>query len=384
MTANGEDVAGRLADLNPYGKALNRADDEEDVVAYALEAMSVLLELPHSTFVVVRSGKLVVADSTSPSRSVGDIAGEPARQALTARETVTVTGEDANVDGGPPIEEALAVPVLFGEEPVAVLVVRSSGAGTFDDDVARPLEILATHVATAIGNIRNRQQLERARRGLEARNEMIDLYSELFRHHLRNDLNIVSGYAEMLEEEVGGEAEAHLQTIQETVGRSIDLVRRVSSLHAEAQGVDEPAPQSLREAIDAAAEQTDDRFDDLTVEYDPDDFNYDVYAGTVLYRVFENLLANAAVHNDGPVTATLGIETPTPKWLVVVMGDDGQGIDQSVREELFEFGIKGPRSEGVGLGLGFVRQLVESYGGTVGAGTSPRGGAEFRVTLERV
>ena len=383
MTADGEDVAGRLADLNPYGKALNRADDEEDVVAYALEAMSVLLELPNATFVVVRSGRLVVADGTYPSLSVGDVAGEPARQALAVRETVTVTGEDAGVDGGPPVEEALAVPVLFGEEPVAVLVARSTSAGTFDD-VARPLEILATHVATAIGNLRNREQLERARRGLETRNEMIDLYSELFRHHLRNDLNIVSGYAQMLEGEVGGEAEAHLQTIQETVGRSIDLVHRVSSLHAETQGVDEPTPRSLREAIDAAVERTRDRYDDLTVEYDPDDFDYDVYAGTVLSRVFEYLLANAAEHNDGPVTATLAVETPTPKWLVVVMGDDGQGVDESVREELFEFGIKGPRSEGIGLGLGFVRQLVESYGGTVGAGTSPRGGAEFRATLERV
>lgn len=384
MTADGEQVASRLADLNPYGKALNDADDEDDVVAYALEAMSVLLELPYSTFVVVRSGDLVVADGTYAPLSAGEPAGEPARRALTAREPVSVTGDDAGVDGGPPVEGALAVPVLFGEDPVAVLVARAPETGFFDEAVVRPLDILASHVATALGNIRSQEQLERARRGVEARNELIELYSQLFRHHLRNDLNIVSGYAAMLEGEVSGDARAHLATVRETVDRSIDLVRRVSTLQTEIHGVNEPAPQSLRESMVAAVTRAEDEHGNLTIEFDPHDFEYEVYAGTVLHRVFGDLLGNAAVHNDGAVTVTADVETPTSKWVVVVLGDDGRGIDESVRGDLFELGIKGPASQGGGLGLGFVSRLIESYGGTVAAGTSPHGGAEFRVTLERV
>ena len=391
MTADSGDVASRLADLNPYGKALNSADDEEDVVAYSLEAMSVLLELPYATFVSVRSGDPVVADSTYPNLSAGDDAGEPARRALASRDAVTVSGEDAAAVEGPPVEEALAVPVLFGEEPVAVLVGFSAEPDAFDERTVRPLEILATHVATGLGNIRSRQELERARRGVEARNEMIEMYSQLFRHHLRNDLNVVSGYADMLEEAVedegeldGDEAGEHVRTIKEAAGRSIDLVDRVSALHTEIKGVEEPGPRSLRGALAAAVEHAEEEYDDLTVEFDPDEFDYGVYAGSVLDRAFENLLGNAAVHNEGEVTVTLDVEAPTPTWVVVVIGDDGRGIDESVQRDLIELGIKGPASEGSGLGLGFVRQMIESYGGTVAAGASPRGGAEFRVTRARM
>ncbi|MFW5949912.1 MAG: ATP-binding protein, partial [archaeon] len=41
-------------------------------------------------------------------------------------------------------------------------------------------------------------------------------------------------------------------------------------------------------------------------------------------------------------------------------------------------------SDGTGLGLGFVRALVESYGGSVCERDASTGGADFRVTLDRV
>jgi signal transduction histidine kinase len=46
-------------------------------------------------------------------------------------------------------------------------------------------------------------------------------------------------------------------------------------------------------------------------------------------------------------------------------------------------GKKGPDSEGTGLGMGLARALTESYGGTVEVRDSDRGGADFRVKLDR-
>jgi signal transduction histidine kinase len=65
------------------------------------------------------------------------------------------------------------------------------------------------------------------------------------------------------------------------------------------------------------------------------------------------------------------------------MADDGAGIPAAVRDDLFEMGAKGPDSDGTGFGLGFVRALTESYGGTVEVGESDAGGADFRVRLDR-
>jgi signal transduction histidine kinase len=65
------------------------------------------------------------------------------------------------------------------------------------------------------------------------------------------------------------------------------------------------------------------------------------------------------------------------------MADDGKGVPEEIRDEIFEMGQKGPDSDGTGFGLGLARTLVESYGGTVEVKDSQWDGADFRITLER-
>lgn len=376
MTEEADAVAGQLADLNAYGKALNRADEEEHVVSLTLEAMSVLLEIPQATFVHVRDGDPIVADSTHPERAAGDAAGDLARRAADAGELVTTTGREAGT-----VEAA--VPAVVGDEAVAVLAARDPATDEFDEESLKPLEILATHVATALGNIRAREELERTQQTLSARAELLDLYGQLFRHHLRNDLNIVAGYTAMLIEEYGDDVDAKLTTINETVERSIDLVDRVSALHAEVEGIDDPEPRSLREAVTAAIEAVTRRYGALEVVVTPEEFDYDVYASGGLDSVFTNLLENAVIHNEEPVTVTIEAESPDPSRVVVTVADDGRGVPDAVRETLFQLGQTGPDSRGVGLGLGFVRRLVETSGGSVSYDESAAGGAAFRIELER-
>lgn len=376
MTEEADAVAGQLADLNAYGKALNRADEEEHVVSLTLEAMSVLLEIPQATFVHVRDGDPIVADSTHPERAAGDAAGDLARRAADAGELVTTTGEEAGT-----VEAA--VPAVVGDEAVAVLAARDPAADGFDEESLKPLEILATHVATALGNIRAREELERTQQTLSARAELLDLYGQLFRHHLRNDLNIVAGYTAMLLEDGGDDVDGKLTTINETVERSIDLVDRVSALHAEVEGIDDPEPRSLQEAVTAAIEAVTRRYGALEVVVTPEEFDYDVYASGGLDSVFTNLLENAVLHNERPVTVTIEAESPDPSRVVVTVADDGRGVPDTVRETLFQLGQTGPDSRGVGLGLGFVRRLVETSGGSVSYDESAAGGAAFRIELER-
>jgi signal transduction histidine kinase len=70
--------------------------------------------------------------------------------------------------------------------------------------------------------------------------------------------------------------------------------------------------------------------------------------------------------------------------LVVGFADDGAGVAPEIGDETFESGKKGPESSGSGFGLGFVRALVESYGGAVRVGESERGAADFRLRFQQV
>jgi len=380
-----QDFARQVADLNKYGQALNQCESVDEVVSLTLEAITILFELTDVTVIEVRGDSLHVVGSTNPEVSAGGTPSEVAREAHETGDPVTVVGPEAGVGDDSETRATLAVPEGIVDEPICVIVVRSTSAEEFGDEVVRPMEILATHAATAISNIRSRERLERARQDLETRKEMIEMYDRLLRHDIGNDLQVIAGFAnavgELVEDEQAGE---YVGKIERAASNSADLIARVGDLMSTLEAQQEPEPRDLRPLLEDTVRDATDQYESLSVRFDPAEFEYRVYAGDLLDSVFTNVLTNAAIHNDGDVTVDLYTETPAPDRLVVGMADDGSGVDPDLREEIFEMGVKGPDSEGTGFGLGFVRALTESYGGTVAAGESDAGGADFHVTLERV
>jgi len=103
---------------------------------------------------------------------------------------------------------------------------------------------------------------------------------------------------------------------------------------------------------------------------------------TALQQVFRNLLANGmeAMEDaglEGQIQVTIA---PGPNGVVVLVDDEGPGLPDEVRAHLWdpEFTTK---RRGTGIGLTLVRRTVEAHGGAVEAGSTPRGGARFEVTL---
>ena len=378
-----QDFARQVADLNKYGQALNRCESVEEVVSLTLEAMSLLFQFSYSTFIEVRDGDLEVVHSTNPRLTQGGKPGPVARQAFEADDTVVTTGAEAGLDGDSDVTATLAVPAQVGGEVTAILVTRSTSVDTFGDEYSRPLEILASHAATAISNIRSRERLERARQDLETRKEMVEMYDRLLRHDLGNDLQIIAGFADAIAGEVEGQTAEYVGKIQRAAESSADLIERVGNLVNTLEEQDEPEPRDLRPVLEGTVTEVEANFPALSIDFDPDAAGYRVFSGDLLDSVFTNLVSNAAVHNDGPVRIDISVREAGDDAVVVVFADDGSGVPGEIRSEIFEMGAKGPDSSGTGFGLGFVRALTESYGGGVTVGESDLGGAEFRVTLLR-
>jgi PAS domain S-box-containing protein len=105
-----------------------------------------------------------------------------------------------------------------------------------------------------------------------------------------------------------------------------------------------------------------------------------------LSQVLSNLLANAAKYTDcgGHIELTARIEGPT---LHLSVRDDGIGIPQEALGQIFtmfwQLGDDAGRSAGgLGIGLAFVKGLVELHGGTIEARSAgPGTGSEFIVRL---
>ena len=296
-----QDFARQVADLNKYGQALNRCETVEEVVSLTLEAMSLLFQFSYSTFIAVRDEEMEVVHSTNPRLTQGGKPSSVAMQAFEQGETVVVTGSDAGLDTDSDVTATLAVPTQVGGEVTAILVTRSTSVDTFGDEYSRPLEILASHAATAISNIRSRERLERARQDLETRKEMIEMYDRLLRHDLGNDLQIIAGFAEVVASEVDGQTAEYIDKIQRAAESSVDLIERVGNLVSTLEEQEEPEPRDLQTILEETVTEVDGNFPELTVHFDPETADYRVYSGDLLDSVFTNLISNAAVHNDGPI-----------------------------------------------------------------------------------
>jgi signal transduction histidine kinase len=378
-----QDFARQVADLNKYGQALNRCESVDEVVSLTLEAMSLLFEFSYSTFVEVRGDELRVVHSTNPDLVQGEPPSDLARRARDAGETLIEQGADATVGADSDVSGALAVPARMGDEVIAVLVTRSQTVEEFGDDYVKPMEILATHAATAISNIRSRERLERAHRDLERRKEMIEMYDRLLRHDLGNDLQVIAGFADAVAGEVDGQTAEYAGKIQRAAESAADLIQRVGDLVSTLEAQDNPEPRDLGAVLGDTVRDVSANYETLTVDFEAAAFDYQVYGGDLLDSVFTNIMSNAAVHNEGAVHMRVFPAEVGPDEVTVCFADDGVGVPPDLREDIFEMGVKGQESPGTGFGLGFVRALTESYGGRVDVADSDGGGAEFRVTLER-
>jgi signal transduction histidine kinase len=278
MGSEEADFTSQVADLNKYGQALNNCESVEEVVSLSLEAVSLLFEFPYTTFVEVRDGVLRVVHSTYPAVSAGDEPLAVAYEAFESGETTVRCGDDAGeADDG--VGATLAVPATIASDVVAIIVTRSVENRTFGDEVVRPLEILSTHAATAIGNIRSRERLERARRDLEKRKEMVEMYDRLLRHDLGNDLQVISAFSDEIGTNVDGEWGDYADRVHRTAEGAMDLIRRVGDLVSTLERQDEPVPRSLSDVLSAVVADARDQYGPLTVEFDPDGVDVRVYGG---------------------------------------------------------------------------------------------------------
>ncbi|MBS1153206.1 MAG: multi-sensor hybrid histidine kinase [Myxococcaceae bacterium] len=108
-----------------------------------------------------------------------------------------------------------------------------------------------------------------------------------------------------------------------------------------------------------------------------------------LVQVVSNLLTNAIRYTPRGGTITVRL-TATQTEAVIAVQDTGMGFTGELRTHIFEPFVQGPPlpdqlSQGLGIGLALVQQLVERHQGTVRAlSDGPGLGALFEVQLPRI
>ncbi len=199
-------------------------------------------------------------------------------------------------------------------------------------------------------------------------------------HELRSPLTSVLGTAELLEghSERLPEREAGLVTVL------VQQVRRMSQmlldlLEISRINADDPPQWESADLAALCREVLAQRgLDPALVAGDEPVVRTDARR---LERIIGNLVDNAQRHGGGVVLVLVQREA---NGIRILVDDAGPGIDEGIRERLFEpftRGEAGGRTEGAGLGLAIVREQALALGGEVTVESSPAGGARFVATL---
>ena len=107
-----------------------------------------------------------------------------------------------------------------------------------------------------------------------------------------------------------------------------------------------------------------------------------------LRRIFANLVVNAcdamidSAERSLSISIDSGMDEDGTKQGIVAFKDTGSGIEPSVQQSLFDFGVSSKGEKGTGIGLWYARRVVESeLGGKISVDSEPGVGTTFRVML---
>jgi PAS domain S-box-containing protein len=252
--------------------------------------------------------------------------------------------------------------------------IRDIGKIVERDEDGEPLRAVGIHL-----DVGERKEYERA---LERQRDNLEVLNQVVRHDVRNALQLVLAHADILEEYVGDDGEAHLRRILEAGREAVDIIRTAGDvtkvlLRSEAERTAIDVRPILEEQVDDARTS----HERAIVSIEETIPNVEVLADDMLESVFRNLLNNAIVHNDKELPTITVSATAADEAVRICVTDNGPGIPDDQKERIFDEGEKGLDSQGTGLGLYLVRTLVDRYGGRVWVEDNEPEGSVFIVEL---
>lgn len=198
-------------------------------------------------------------------------------------------------------------------------------------------------------------------------------------HDIQTPLNVIEGYAELLQDEYEGGTELQsLERIQSASARASTIVNDARTLLRGFEVTDRETVElkSITEDVWNNLDHLNERAS-LTVE---DSFTFEAEAG-LIRRGFENLFINAVDHAGPEVAVRVGClpesESSTVGFFVE---DDGPGLPDAEVESVFTPGVTSDSENGYGLGLAIVQTVIEGHGWAITASNGAAGGARFEVS----
>lgn len=219
------------------------------------------------------------------------------------------------------------------------------------------------------------------------------LFIQNVSHQIRTPLNIIMGFAQVLEESNGMLPEEETKSITDMMKHNAQMLDRMvlmlsdSSIRGSMQELyaNRNEVVSCNEVASECIGYTNKMFPQLPVEFVtdvPDDFSITT-SHLYLMRSIRELLYNAAKYSDGQNILIRVTEMGSNVRFVVQ--DTGPGIEEEMAGRMFEMFTKvNDISEGLGLGLALARRHIRNLGGEMFLDLDYHDGCRFVIELPKL
>ncbi|MGB9954905.1 PAS domain S-box protein (plasmid) [Haloferax prahovense] len=215
----------------------------------------------------------------------------------------------------------------------------------------------------------------------ELTRQRLGVLNRMFRHNLRNRMNVIEGYAELIRRNAAGVTDEELTDAAETI---VEAASELVALSEKAQTVSdalesEATPRRVSALVESAVSRAESTYPEATIRTDIETGLFarvDSRVGAAL----DELVANALKHGGETVHIDVCRIKDDDSKLVVRVADDGPGIpDEEWR--VIKRGEETPLKHGTGMGLWLVHWVVKKAGGSMELEPSPLGGTAVTLKL---
>lgn len=216
----------------------------------------------------------------------------------------------------------------------------------------------------------------------------LDTFSRSVAHDLKSPLSIITGYGELVMNEIVTLKDANLVRRMEQIleaafktNRIIDellILAGVSKQRVTLQPLD--MPSIISEVETRIVRVMSDRQIEIRK---PQQWPTALGHAPWIEQVWANYISNAIKYGGNPPRLEVGATPLADGFVRFWVRDNGEGINAEAQAQLFQAfeRLGNTRVTGHGLGLSIVKNIVEKLGGEVGIDSQPGHGSTFSFTL---
>lgn len=212
------------------------------------------------------------------------------------------------------------------------------------------------------------KQISETKEALRLINKKLHLLSGITRHDILNKIMVIDGFLGFAEEMATDPTQAeylgHVRAAATIIQNILVFNRQYEQL-----GIEEPAWFAIDELIEGI-----DAEERLPLHSACRSIS--IYCDPMVEKVFYNLYDNALRHAEGATQIQITCQ-PSSSGLRIVWEDDGTGVPEDDKEEIFNRGF----GKNTGLGLFLVREILAITGITITETGEEGKGARFEILV---